>query len=321
MGDTTPSKRALSWKEWLAGAAVVLALGTWFQFHPLHPDISNRLFIIFPFGAFSLFLIWVVTNKLGRRYPKLVLPGILVVVFLGMVWVYALFPPLMNILDYFPEVKAWTDPAVDIFMLPTIPVHAAAGPVLLPGWNPSSSACCGNWTPDGKYFIFQASVKAPPIDLKTSWGIANVWALREKVGWFQRTKRGPFQLTNGPLATFFPVPGADGKRLFVNGYQPRNEFLRYDLKSGQLVPEFGGISGTQLEFSKDGKWVTYASVPDLSLWRSAVDGSQRLQLTSPPFQADMPHWSPDGKQIAFIGAREGNLARIRISVAPFDGGE
>src|ERR1035438_6508930 len=130
MGDTTPSKRALSWKEWLAGAAVVLALGTWFQFHPLHPDISNRLFIIFPFGAFSLFLIWVVTNKLGRRYPKLVLPGILVVVFLGMVWVYALFPPLMNILDYFPEVKAWTDPAVDIFMLPTIPVHAAAGPVL-----------------------------------------------------------------------------------------------------------------------------------------------------------------------------------------------
>ena len=192
---------------------------------------------------------------------------------------------------------------------------------LLPGWNPSSSACCGNWTPDGKYFIFQASVKAPPIDLKTSWGIANVWALREKVGWFQRTKRGPFQLTNGPLAMFFPVPGADGKRLFVNGYQPRNEFLRYDLKSGRLVPEFGGISGTQLEFSKDGKWVTYASVPDLSLWRSAVDGSQRLQLTSPPFQADMPHWSPDGKQIAFIGAREGNLARIRIYVAPFDGGE
>ena len=56
---------------------------------------------------------------------------------------------------------------------------------LLPGWNPSSSACCGNWTPDGKYFIFQASVEAPPIDLKTSWGIANVWALREKVGWFQ----------------------------------------------------------------------------------------------------------------------------------------
>jgi hypothetical protein len=36
---------------------------------------------------------------------------------------------------------------------------------LLPGWNPSSAACCGNWTPDGKYFVFTAD--------------ANVWAPRE----------------------------------------------------------------------------------------------------------------------------------------------
>jgi len=34
----------------------------------------------------------------------------------------------------------------------------------LPGWDPSSPTCCGNWTPDGKYFVFEADVK----------GIANV---------------------------------------------------------------------------------------------------------------------------------------------------
>ena len=179
---------------------------------------------------------------------------------------------------------------------------------LLPGWNLPRSGAYGSWTPDSKYFVFDAEAK----------GNLNVWALRENAGWLQRGERGPLQLTNGPLDIFWPVPSADGKRLFVVGAQGRNEFLRYDLKSGQLAPAFGGLSGDQLEFSRDGKWVVYVSVPDLSLWRSAVDGSQRLQLTSPPFQASLPHWSPDGKQIAFFGGRVG--APNRIYVVSFDGG-
>jgi len=189
---------------------------------------------------------------------------------------------------------------------------------LLPGWNPQSSACCGNWTPDGKYFVFQTSDRVATVEWKEAWGSVNLWALREKVGMFERTKRGPFQLTNGPLDMFFPAPSADGKRLFVAGYQPRHEFFRYDLKTGQLVPELGGISGRDLEFSRDGKWVAYVSVPDLSLWRSAIDGTQRLQLTSPPIRTAMPQWSPDGKQIAFCGSREANPVRIYIVSA--DGG-
>jgi len=180
---------------------------------------------------------------------------------------------------------------------------------LLPAWNPSSSfSCCGNWTPDGKYFVFAASRK----------GNANIWALREKVGFFRRADRGPFQLTNGSLEAGSPVPSADGKRLFYEGYQPRNEFLRYDLKTGHLIPVFAGISGSELEFSRNGKWIVYAAVPDGSLWRSAVDGSQRLQLTSPPLQANLAHWSPDGKQIAFCGARGGNPPRIYV--VSLDGG-
>ena len=85
-------------------------------------------------------------------------------------------------------------------------------------------------------------------------GINTIWALREKVGWFQRAERGPFQLTNGPLSARWVGPSTDGKRLFINGCQERNEFLVYDLKSGQFVPAFGGISEEALEFSKDGKW-------------------------------------------------------------------
>jgi dipeptidyl aminopeptidase/acylaminoacyl peptidase len=181
---------------------------------------------------------------------------------------------------------------------------------LLPGWKASTDTCCGNWTPDGKYFVFQALVK----------GSINVWALREKTGWFQHAESGPFQLTNSPVRMFWPVPSTDGRRLFVYGYpaRPRNEFFRYDLNSGQLVPALGGISGTELEFSKDGKWVAYVSVPDGALWRAAVDGGQRLQLTSPPVYANMPHWSPDAKQIAFFGSDPGKPDRIYV--VSLDGG-
>jgi len=48
--------------------------------------------------------------------------------------------------------------------------------------------------------------------------------------------------------------------------------------------------------------VTYVSVPDRALWRSRVDGSERMQLTAPgKITAGLPRWSPDGKQIVFMG--------------------
>jgi Tol biopolymer transport system component len=111
---------------------------------------------------------------------------------------------------------------------------------LLPGWNPTFLAAFGDWTQEGKYFVFLAGPKASYRN--------DLWALREKVAWFQRTERGPFQLTNGPLAVTAPVPGTDGKHLFVEGHQERNEFLRYDLKSGPKTciasPAHSGASTT-----------------------------------------------------------------------------
>ena len=55
---------------------------------------------------------------------------------------------------------------------------------LLPGWNNPPNECCSNWTPDGKYFVFQA----------VRDGTANVWALRENGGLFRSTRTEPRRL-------------------------------------------------------------------------------------------------------------------------------
>lgn len=51
--------------------------------------------------------------------------------------------------------------------------------------------------------------------------------------------------------------------------------------------------------------MAYSSFPDGSLWPSPIDGTDRLQLTSPPLQALTPSWSPDGKRVAFQAMKPG----------------
>jgi Tol biopolymer transport system component len=46
--------------------------------------------------------------------------------------------------------------------------------------------------------------------------------------------------------------------------------------------------------------MVYTSYPDLNLWRSRVDGSDKMQLTFPPVRAYGARWSPDGSQIVFM---------------------
>jgi serine/threonine protein kinase/Tol biopolymer transport system component len=175
---------------------------------------------------------------------------------------------------------------------------------LLPAWHTPPRECCGRWTADGKYFVFYSQ--------------GNIWAIAEKGSWFGKANGQPVELTSGPMTFFSPLPSKDGKKLFVVGSLARGELARYDANSSQFVPFLSGISAEDVSFSKDWQWVAYAGYPDGSLWRSKLDGSQRMQLSYPPLVALLPRWSPDGQQIAFYALSPGQ--KSKLYVVSTDGG-
>jgi DNA-binding winged helix-turn-helix (wHTH) protein/Tol biopolymer transport system component len=171
---------------------------------------------------------------------------------------------------------------------------------LLTAWNSPPRECCGSWTPDGRYFVFQSLQKG-------KW---EIWALRERTGLLSRFFRGPFQLINGPIDYVAPIASLDDQRLYVVGFQNRGEVMSYDSQKQRFVPAHFNDSAEGLDFSGDGKWVTYVSFPEGSLRRSRPDGTDRQQLTSAPMQAVLPRWSPDGSQIAFMATTPGKPWKI-----------
>jgi DNA-binding winged helix-turn-helix (wHTH) protein/Tol biopolymer transport system component len=174
-------------------------------------------------------------------------------------------------------------------------------------WNDGEYG--GSWTPDGKYFVFRGSRD----------GVESFWAVREKGDWLHRNPKTPVQLYTSADHFGEPRFSPDGKKIFFVAFQIRRELVRYDNAQKQFVPYLGGIPALWVSFSPDGKWISYRNDTDSSLWRSRVDGSDKLRLTFPPMQVLHSTWSPDGKAIAFEGRIPGEGSRLRLVSA--DGGK
>lgn len=172
---------------------------------------------------------------------------------------------------------------------------------LFPDWK-DSTQCCGDWSPGGDFYYFQAMRS----------GTQAIWALAEKNSIFRRFANKASPLTSGPLRFSEPVPSGDGKKLFVIGDEPRVELFRYDLPARRFESYLPNLSAGPIDFSPDRKWMAYVSYPDGTLWRSRVDGSDQMQLTFPPVRAYEPRWSPDGSTIAFMDVQSSHPWKIRL---------
>jgi len=184
---------------------------------------------------------------------------------------------------------------------------------LLGNWPHASSACCGNWTADGRYYIFQASLTLP----NTSTNMSALWALPDSAQGTSVDEPGIVRLTSGSISFGNASVSRNDKKMWAIGVQPVGEIVKYDVASKKFIPVIPGVSATDLSFSPDGKWVTYVTVPEGMLWRSRADGTDRLQLTSAG-QSALPVWSPDGKQIAFVNMQPGQSWKLFL--VPATGG-
>jgi Tol biopolymer transport system component/DNA-binding winged helix-turn-helix (wHTH) protein len=182
------------------------------------------------------------------------------------------------------------DPRIDSSSIWEMDANGKGIHPLFPDWKESSFQRCGNWSPDGNYYYFLAG----------RGNAQAIWVMPERRSLFRRRAKGPSRLTSGPLRFNAPILSSDGKRLFVLGEDPRVELMRYDLQARRFDSYLPGLSAGPVDFSIDRKWMAYVSYPDMTLWRSRMDGSDKMQLTFPPVRAYEPRWSPDASKIVFM---------------------
>jgi serine/threonine protein kinase len=168
-------------------------------------------------------------------------------------------------------------------------------------WPEDADQTHGQWTRDGKHFIFMSHRE----------GVNNIYELIQPP-WFEFWKKATaVRLTAGQIDVLGATPDRDNDGLFMIGKIAQGAMQVFDEKLKRFVPFLDGLAAADFVISPDKKWMAYKDFPQRRLWRSRLDGSEKLQLTDS--FAWMPKWSPDSKWIAFS-----NFAEIyRVSI---DGG-
>lgn len=114
------------------------------------------------------------------------------------------------------------------------------------------------------------------------------------------------------------MPGMDGRQIFDRGVTLNGQLERANPHTHQLEPLFGGISAEFVDFSPDGKYVSWVTFPEGILWRANRDGSDPVQLTNPPFYPTQTRWSPDSSELLVFGLDAKGLYKVYL-ISPLNG--
>lgn len=214
---------------------------------------------------------------------------------------------------------------------------------LLPGWSNPASECCGSWTADGAFYVFQSMHS----------GHTDIWKIQERPwyvrDWFPREQH-PLQVTGGPLDFEAPVgaaPSTPGQshQIFFVGDNPQIELLEAGPDgTGFTSPPLGLKAAAFTEYSPDGRHLAWLNASDGSLWTGRIaeaastaaartagttgsagangtaeangtagaTGTDRIELISPPTRTFNMTWSPDGRQLAVMASAPGSPWKIYL---------
>lgn len=160
----------------------------------------------------------------------------------------------------------------------------------------------GVWNSDGSLFFFTAHAN----------GAENIWAARERKLGMLREESNPVAVTNGPGDWRWPIAAADNKQFFAIHSVAEPQLTSLEKTTGEWRPFWHGAPVYEMDFSRDRRWVAFIQFPDHTLWKARTDGSERVQLTQADLEAHEPHWSPDGKRVAFMSRAKDKEWRVRI---------
>ena len=94
---------------------------------------------------------------------------------------------------------------------------------------------------------------------------------------------------------------------------PDRKIRGADQKSKTFVPFLSGYSTGHLDISRDGQWIAYVCYPESTLWRSHMDGGEKLQTDlSAAGGRDTFRWSADGQRIIFVSPLPGKNTRAMV---------
>ncbi len=199
-------------------------------------------------------------------------------------------------------------------------------------YSVSNSIQAPNWTPDGRYLIFNSEgliyrydlISHQVTELNTDFVRQNN---NDHVLSFDGKMLGLSSSSGeqayGSLIYTVPVEGGIPQRItpvgpsYLHGWSPDGKWLTFTGgRDGEYniykIPSNGKGKEVQLtdlptlddgpEYSPDGQFIYFnsARTGSMEIWRMKTDGSEQEQLTDDEYQNWFPHFSPDGQSIVFL---------------------